>query len=192
MAAETRTLTWTGEAVTASLNKDENRYTGKLDKTSGKVQGTIQKVSGKFNFSTNNAGVTYTVVATLCDKEQKKIEGLSSTMEIDHEVDEATGKQVEFTFSGAAVTPDNLNKVEYIHFTSSTNTTSSSGKSALIYIKGTQTLTIQYSFNPVHTISYHNGTEWVQCEVYYHDGTNWVLCDPYYHDGTDWVLVDTQ
>lgn len=53
------------------------------------------------------------------------------------------------------------------------------------------TMIVEYG-NSSHTISYHNGTEWVQCEVYYHDGENWVLCDPYYHDGTNWVLVDTQ
>lgn len=52
------------------------------------------------------------------------------------------------------------------------------------------TMIVEYG-NSSHTISYHNGTEWVQCEVYYHDGTNWVLVDPYYHNGSEWVLCDS-
>ena len=38
------------------------------------------------------------------------------------------------------------------------------------------------------TIHYHDGTEWVECEVYYHDGTEWKRCEPHYYDGTNWVL----
>lgn len=40
------------------------------------------------------------------------------------------------------------------------------------------------------TVSYHDGSKWVECVMHYHDGTKWVQVDPYYHDGNSWKLCN--
>lgn len=92
-----------------------------------------------------------------------------------------------FTFE-SLIPAEIINQVQYIYY----NATNASN-SGSVYFKGYSILTItdNVSTSTSHTISYHNGTEWVECEVYYHDGTNWVLVDPYYHNGSEWILCDS-
>jgi hypothetical protein len=47
------------------------------------------------------------------------------------------------------------------------------------------------SFTPasVHkTVSYYDGTQWVECVPYYYDGSAWQEVYPYYYDGSGWQL----
>lgn len=97
----------------------------------------------------------------------------------------------ERTFSGELIfTQDDIAQFQKDSFTVYCNATHNKSGVNCEYNK--ITITVEYEEETSHTVSCHNGTEWVQYEVYCHDGENWVLCDPYYHNGTDWVLVDTQ
>ena len=43
-----------------------------------------------------------------------------------------------------------------------------------------------FTYTAHRTVSYHDGSGWVECIVYYHDGSGWVECVPYYYSG-GWI-----
>ncbi len=43
-----------------------------------------------------------------------------------------------------------------------------------------------FTYTAHRTVSYHDGSGWVECIVYYHDGSSWVECVPYYYSG-GWI-----
>jgi hypothetical protein len=48
------------------------------------------------------------------------------------------------------------------------------------------TLTLNYGAG---VIRYHNGSEWIECEVYRNNGTSWDRCEVNYHDGNSWKAI---
>lgn len=52
-------------------------------------------------------------------------------------------------------------------------------------------LSTGFTYLPANSVAYHDGTSWVECDIYYHDGATWVPCKPYYHNGTAWEEINT-
>ena len=142
MATATFTAAMSGGTV--NLNKNLNRWTNALTK-SATITGTVSSVVGNFYFSTNKSSVTYSVTATLYTSNSTSSTAVAQVTQ-NVKLTTASGTAVNFTFP--ALTPAQLNSVNYIHFTSSTATSSDT---QLIYCKGDQTLTITY--NPTTAVS---------------------------------------
>lgn len=191
MATETRTVTWTYDSTTEDFNNG-NGIRRILSKENEIVEGTITAIQGSFFFSGQGVSKGFDVTVFLEDDANNVI--LSSQQNPVY-LPDATGTAVSFIFDYTNTTLEQINSITKIRFYSPTDGTytNSSGetKNRLIYIKGTQTVTIQSEVKTSHTISYHNGTEWIECEVYYHDGEKWILCDPYYHNGEEWTLCSS-
>ena len=142
MATATFTAAMSGGTV--NLNKNLNRWTDALTK-SATITGTVSSVVGNFYFSTSKSSVTYSVTATLYTEKSTSSTAVAQVTQ-NVKLTTATGTAVNFTFP--ALTPEQLNSVNYIHFTSSTSTNSDT---QLIYCKGEQKLTITY--NPITAVS---------------------------------------
>ena len=142
MATATFTAAMSGGTV--NLNKNLNRWTNALTK-SATITGTVSSVVGNFYFSTSKSSVTYSVTATLYTEKSTSSTAVAQVTQ-NVKLTTASGTAVNFTFP--ALTPAQLNSVNYIHFTSSTSTSSDT---QLIYCKGDQTLTITY--NPTTAVS---------------------------------------
>ena len=142
MATATFTAAMSGGTV--NLNKNLNRWTNALTK-SATITGTVSSVVGNFYFSTSKSSVTYSVTATLYTEKSTSSTAVAQVTQ-NVKLTTASGTAVNFTFP--ALTPAQLNSVNYIHFTSSTSTSSDT---QLIYCKGDQKLTITY--NPTTAVS---------------------------------------
>lgn len=142
MATATFTAAMSGGTV--NLNKNLNRWTNALSK-SATITGTVSSVVGNFYFSTSKRSVTYSVTATLYTEKSTSSTAVARVTQ-NVKLSTASGTAVNFTFP--ALTPAQLNSVNYIHFTSSTSTSSDT---QLIYCKGDQKLTITY--NPTTAVS---------------------------------------
>lgn len=193
MPTETKSLTlYPPGAINGTDLTNKPKYSFTI--TKGTLKYNISSVSGSFYLGANNWGtvngdyITFTLLLNgiSIGSYQHKLAISANRFRVN--IDNFSLNETPIILDAMK---DNIFEVQVTY-----NKSTGAGYVYIYHIpsndSGKSSLTLAYEVPTSHTISYHNGTEWVQCEVYYHDGENWVLCDPYYHDGTNWVLVDTQ
>lgn len=193
MAAETKTLTlYPPEGIDGKDLTNQPAYTFNIKKNALKYG--ITSIAGSFYFSAsawgtaNGENITFTLIL-----DEETIATYTHKLSIA----ELNRFRVEITSFTLNSSPISLSQDKDHIFTVEVKSSKSDVNKVLFArhhpgVEGQESsLTLSYEVPTSHTISYHNGTEWVQCEVYYHDGTNWVLVDPYYHNGGEWILCDS-
>lgn len=162
------------------LTSQRNLYTSNAGDA---YQGSPTGISLSIGMSTSAYGTTYTCEFGAVDTSSR----VSSTQKaVKMDAGNYTQSYQVVSLSAGSLDWGNISYV-YAKYISDDG----SGSSSTIFVKGSQSLTIAFSYSyHVYTPVYrNNGSGWASDYMYMNTGSDWVLCDVYRNDGSGWVLM---